>query len=119
LLLNGILYLGFGSNGCNDGNSGWVLSYDKTSLTQLAVFNTSPDYGLASIWQAGTGLAADGAAIYLETAEAGATADVLMAVRLITIVSNAHAESYCCRLFHSVDQRISQFPISIEFNPSS
>lgn len=72
LLLNGILYLGFGSNGCNDGNSGWVLSYDKTSLTQLAVYNTSPDYGLASIWQAGTGLAADGAAIYLETAEAGA-----------------------------------------------
>ena len=72
LLLNGILYLGFGSNGCNDGNSGWVLSYDKTSLTQLAVYNTSPDYGLASIWQAGTGLAADQAAIYLETAEAGA-----------------------------------------------
>src|SRR6202163_4568608 len=59
LLLNGVLYLGFGSNYCNDGNSGWVLSYDATSLSQLAVFNTSPDFGLTSIWQAGVGLAAD------------------------------------------------------------
>src|SRR6266566_1255354 len=72
LLLNGVLYLGFGSNDCNDGNSGWVLSYDATSLSQLAVFNTSPDYGLTSIWQAGVGLAADEAGnIFVETAEAG------------------------------------------------
>src|ERR1700682_5265034 len=70
LLLNGTLYLGFGSNFCNDGNSGWVLSYDAASLSQLAVFNTSPDFGLASIWQAGTGLAADAAGnIFLETGE--------------------------------------------------
>ena len=53
LLFNGVLYLGFGSNSCNDGSSGWVLSYDAASLSQLAVFNTSPDYGLASIWQPG------------------------------------------------------------------
>ena len=74
LLLNGVLYLGFGSNYCNDGNSGWVLSYDAASLSQLAVFNTSPDYGLASIWQAGVGLAADEAGnIFVETAETGGT----------------------------------------------
>jgi hypothetical protein len=71
LLLNGVLYLGFGSNYCNDGNSGWVLSYDATSLSQLAVFNASPDYGLTSIWQAGVGLAADADGnIFVETAEA-------------------------------------------------
>jgi hypothetical protein len=71
LLLNGVLYLGFGSNYCNDGNSGWVLSYNPTSLSQLAVFNTSPDQGLTSIWQAGSGLAADEAGnIFVETAEA-------------------------------------------------
>src|SRR5260370_27238645 len=58
LLVNGVLYLGFGSNSCNDGNSGVVLSYDPASLAPLAVFNTSPDYGLASIWQAGVVLAA-------------------------------------------------------------
>src|SRR6202158_4448454 len=74
LLLNGVLYMGFGSNFCNDGNSGWVLSYDAASLAQLAVFNTSPDHGLTSIWQAGVGLAADDAGnIFVETAEAGST----------------------------------------------
>src|ERR1700687_962198 len=72
LLLNGVLYLGFGSNYCNDSNSGWVLSYDPVRLSQLAAFNTSPDQGLASIWQAGNGLAGDEADnIYVETAEAG------------------------------------------------
>src|SRR6266852_2128809 len=40
LLVNGILYMGFGSNYCNDSNSGSVLSYDPASLTQLAAFNT-------------------------------------------------------------------------------
>src|SRR6266404_4447267 len=72
LLLNGVLYLGFGSNACNDANSGWVLSYDAASLSKLAVFNTSPDYGLTSIWQSGVGLAADASGnIFVETAEAG------------------------------------------------
>lgn len=77
LLVNGTLYLGFGSNYCNDGNSGWVLSYDAASLTQLNVFNTSPDYGLVSIWQAGNGPAADqDGNIYVETAESGGQYDV-------------------------------------------
>src|ERR1700732_749663 len=72
LLLNGVLYLGFGSNSCNDRATGWVLFYDANNLSQLAVFNTSPDYGLASIWQAGVGLAADtDGNIFVETAEAG------------------------------------------------
>lgn len=72
LLLNGVIYIGFGSNYCNGNNSGWVLSYDPYSLAQLAVFNTSPDWGLTSIWQAGSGLAADDAGnIFVETAEAG------------------------------------------------
>jgi len=77
LLQNGVLYIGFGSNFCNDANSGWVLSYDAASLAQLAVFNTSPDHGLTSIWQAGNGLAADSDGnIFVETAESGAGFDV-------------------------------------------
>jgi hypothetical protein len=73
LLNNGILYIAFGSNYCNDSNSGWVLSYDPTSLSQLNVFNTSPDWGLTSIWQSGVGLAADSNGdVYAETAECGA-----------------------------------------------
>jgi len=70
LLLNGVLYLGFGSNGCNDDNSGWVLAYNPTNLQQMGVFNTSPDIGLTSIWQTGNGLAADEAGnLFVSTAE--------------------------------------------------
>lgn len=70
LLLNGVIYVAFGSNGCNDDNSGWLLSYNEISLAQLAVFNTSPDHGLTSIWQTGNGIAADESNnIYVETAE--------------------------------------------------
>ena len=75
LLLNGVLYLGFGSNGCNDSNTGWVLAYDatpsdQTYLQQLGAFNTSPDIGLTSIWQTGSGLAADEAGnLFVATAE--------------------------------------------------
>lgn len=77
LLVNGLIYMGFGSNYCNDSDTGWVLSYDSATLTQQAVFNTSPDYGLVSIWQAGNGPAADqDGNIYVETAESGSPYDV-------------------------------------------
>ncbi len=70
LLQDGTVYIAFGSNGCNDANSGWMLSYDAGSLTQTGVFNTSPDHGLTSIWQTGNGPAADAAGnIYVETGE--------------------------------------------------
>ena len=73
LLQNGTLYMGFGSNGCNDHNSGWVLAYDVSNMAniqQTGVFNTSPDTGLTSIWQTGNGLAADADGnLYVSTAE--------------------------------------------------
>jgi hypothetical protein len=70
LLLNGVLYLGFGSNSCNDSNTGWLLGYDEATLSQSYVFNTSPYYGYVSIWQGGNGIAADEAGnIFVETAE--------------------------------------------------
>ena len=74
-LVNGILYMGFGSNGCNDGNTGWVLAYKTVNFQQFGfslqgAFNTSPDIGFASIWQTGNGLAADGAGnVFVSTAE--------------------------------------------------
>jgi hypothetical protein len=72
LLLHGTIYMGFGSNYCNDANSGWVLSYDQATLTLQSAFNTSPDKGLASIWQTGNGLAADeDGNIFAAIAEAG------------------------------------------------
>jgi len=59
LLSNGVVYIGFGSNGCNDNNTGWILAYEESNLKQVGSFNTSPDIGFTSIWQTGNGLAAD------------------------------------------------------------
>ncbi len=81
LLLNGVVYIAFGTFTCDASCSadpyrpqtsseayhGWVLGYKATDLTQVAVYDTSSDGGGAGIWQSGNGLAADNEAIYLET----------------------------------------------------
>jgi hypothetical protein len=70
LELNGTIYIGFGSNGCDIDGRGWLFAYSASTLQQLAVMVTQPDqsYG-SSIWQSGTGPAADSNGnIYLSTA---------------------------------------------------
>jgi len=68
LLLNGIVYLGFGSHGDLSPWHGWLLGYRADNLQQAAVFNTTPNGAAAAIWQGGRGLAADNAGnIYLAT----------------------------------------------------
>jgi hypothetical protein len=70
LLLNGTVYITFGTNGCNDSAQGWVLSYDAGTLQQVGAFNTAPNAGLAGIWQSGQGPAGDsGGNVYFSTAE--------------------------------------------------
>src|SRR6266571_3537152 len=77
LLVNGTIYAGFGSNGFNYGNQGWVLAYDALTLQQVGAFDTSPVKGLSSIWQSGAGLTADSAGnIYAETGEGPFDADM-------------------------------------------
>src|SRR5579862_4958603 len=77
LLNNGILYIGFGSNGCNDSAHGWVLAYNATTLMPEGIYNTSPDKGVASIWHTGAGLAADSEGyIYGSTGEGDLTANL-------------------------------------------
>ncbi|GFO54938.1 hypothetical protein GMSM_19450 [Geomonas sp. Red276] len=68
LLLNGTLYLGFGSVGDISPYHGWVLAYNAGTLQQTGVFNTTPNGSQGAIWQAGKGLAADASGnIYLMT----------------------------------------------------
>ena len=61
LLTHNAVVMGFG--GCH---SGWVVSYDATSLAQLGVFNMSPNtdgygtyLGAGGVWMGGGGPAAD------------------------------------------------------------
>ncbi len=77
LLNNGILYIAFGSNGCNDSSHGWIFAYDAASLMPQGIYNTAPEKGLASIWQTGGGLAADSDGfIYAATGEGHFTANL-------------------------------------------
>jgi uncharacterized protein YjdB len=70
LLANGNVYLGFGS--CH---SGWLLAYDTKTLTQVGVFNSSPDLdgegaygGAGGVWMGSGGPIADAAGdIYVST----------------------------------------------------
>ena len=59
LLVNGSVFLSWGSS-CDVGPyHGWVMAYDARTLRQQAVLNTSPDSGESGIWLSDTGPAAD------------------------------------------------------------
>ena len=59
LLINGTVYIGFGAHGDNGNYHGWLLSYNASTLQQVAVFNSSPNGKGNGIWQSGEGIAAD------------------------------------------------------------
>ena len=59
LLLNGVVYVAFGSHCDLPSYHGFLFGYSASSLSQAAVFNTSPNTGGAAIWQSGQGPAAD------------------------------------------------------------
>jgi len=61
LLSNGFIYAGFGSCGPDpDPYHGWILGYSAKTLTQTAVFNSSPNGSRNAIWQSGRGPVSDG-----------------------------------------------------------
>ena len=78
LLQNGIVYIGFGSPGCNIATEmGWVMAYDGLTLQQVGAFNASPGVDASAIWMSGAGLAGDGAGnIYFSTGDGLFDADV-------------------------------------------
>ena len=59
LLLNGIVYVGFGSHSDTLPYHGWILAYSATSLQQTGAFCSTPNGSASGIWMAGSGLAAD------------------------------------------------------------
>ncbi|MFZ3265756.1 MAG: pyrrolo-quinoline quinone [Terriglobales bacterium] len=59
LLLNHIVYTSWASH-CDDRPyTGWVISYNETTLAQKSVLNVTPNGNEGAIWAAGAGLAAD------------------------------------------------------------
>ena len=59
LLLNGIVYIAFGSHGDNGPWHGWILGYNAATLKQTGAYNATPNGVGAGFWMSGAGLAAD------------------------------------------------------------
>jgi hypothetical protein len=90
LLVNGNVYIAFGSPGCNGSDQGWVMAYNKTSLQPRGVFDDEPGGQFAAIWQKGAGISADPAGIiYASTGEGGFSAGVDFPVSVFTLSQNA------------------------------
>jgi uncharacterized protein (TIGR03437 family) len=70
LLLNGVVYIAFGSHGDEEPYHGWLLGYNAANIQQqVSAFCATPNGEEGSIWQSGRGLAADGQGnIYAVTA---------------------------------------------------
>lgn len=68
LLLNGVVYVAFGSSGDAFPWAGWLFGYDATTLVLVRQFCASQTGSGAGFWAAGAGPAVDAAgAIYLST----------------------------------------------------
>jgi hypothetical protein len=61
LLLNGVLYTGWGSHCDHDPYTGWVIGYDEQTLARTNVFNFTPNGTKGSVWNGGAGMCADSA----------------------------------------------------------
>jgi hypothetical protein len=63
LWLNGVIYIAYASHCDNTPYHGWIFAYDASTLSQKAVFLTTPEAtsngGLAGFWMSGAGVAAD------------------------------------------------------------
>lgn len=74
-LLNGVVYVAYGSFDDTDPHHGWILGYDAATLQLRQVFNTTPNLlnppgpnaGEGPIWQSGAGLSSDGSSLYAIT----------------------------------------------------
>jgi hypothetical protein len=59
LLLNGTIYIAYGSHCDASPWHGWLFAYDAGTFTQKSVYVTTPNGGMGGFWMTGAGIAAD------------------------------------------------------------
>ena len=59
LLLNGVIYVAFGSVNDEGPWHGWLFSYNETTLQQINIFCSTPNGVGGGFWMGGSGLAAE------------------------------------------------------------
>lgn len=90
LLVNGNVYIAFGSPGCNGGDQGWIMAYNKTSLQPEGAFDDEPGGRFAAVWQQGAGISADASGrIYAATGEGSFSAGVDLPVSVFKLWQNS------------------------------
>ncbi len=52
-LVNGVVYIAWGSHGDSGPWYGWLMGYDATSLAHLYTFNTAPNASQGGVWMGG------------------------------------------------------------------
>jgi hypothetical protein len=77
LLANGNVYIGFGSHCDNEPYRGWLFAYNATTLAQTSVLLVTPNGKDGSLWNAGSGPAADASGnIFISTSNGTFDANV-------------------------------------------
>ena len=66
-LVNGVVYVAFASYSDIAVYYGWIVGYNASNLSQVAVFNDDPTSGFGGIWMSGGAPAADSSNLYLIT----------------------------------------------------
>jgi hypothetical protein len=64
LLMNGTIHTAWASHCDIDPYTGWLMSYNASTLAQTAVLNITPNGSEGAIWMAGAGLAGDNSGNY-------------------------------------------------------
>ena len=59
LLLNGVIYTSWGSHCDARPYTGWIISYNESTLAQVSVLNVTPNGNEGAFWMSGAGPAAD------------------------------------------------------------
>jgi len=68
VLVNGVVYVCFGSSGDNFTWHGWIVGYRASDLTQVSVLNTTPNGTSSGVWMSGEAPPADAAGnLYIVT----------------------------------------------------